>query len=354
MKQLTKPLVILAFVIIISTAIVRIYSSGETVADYARKNPAIAYASPDASPMPSAMPVPTELPSAATPSGMQSATHSGTQSDVASSESQTAAPSSGTSLPPSSDTAEPSQASASDYSVLPGSAPMEREVYQPDFYKEPLSESLIAYITGISYPVSAAEAEAIAGSSKELPDGTDIVPAVNIIRDGDDIAISYDQLRHLNILYYDFNGEVQIGELICNESIADDLLEIFYELYLNQYPIEKVRLIEEYNGDDTLSMLDNNTSSFNYRLVDGTANLSKHALGLAIDINPFYNPYVVYRKDGTTYISPEGSEIYTDRSQDFPHKIDENDLCYQLFTEHGFTWGGAWNTMKDYQHFQKS
>jgi hypothetical protein len=124
---------------------------------------------------------------------------------------------------------------------------------------------------------------------------------------------------------------------------------------LNEYHIEKIKLIDEYNGDDTASMLDNNTSCFNYRVVDGTTNLSKHALGCAIDINPFYNPYVVFNKDGSgeTYISPKGSEIYADRSADFPYKIDENDLCYKLFKEHGFTWGGDWNSCKDYQHFQK-
>lgn len=78
-------------------------------------------------------------------------------------------------------------------------------------------------------------------------------------------------------------------------------------------------------------MLDNNTSCFNYRIVDGTDHLSKHALGCAIDINPFYNPYVVFGKgeNNETYISPAGSEIYADRSG-FPYKIDENDLCYRL------------------------
>ena len=133
-------------------------------------------------------------------------------------------------------------------------------------------------------------------------------------------------------------------------------MEIFYQLYLNEYQIEKVRLIDEYAGDDTASMLDNNTSCFNYRVVDGTSNLSRHAIGCAIDINPFYNPYVVFNKDGSgeTYISPKGSEIYADRSQNFPYKIDENDLCYQLFKEHGFIWGGNWNSCKDYQHFQKA
>ena len=203
--------------------------------------------------------------------------------------------------------------------------PDSRIVYQEGFYYEELTDEVKERITGISYPVSKSE-------------------------------ITYDDLRYLSVLYYDFNGEVQTGELICNKGIVQDFVEIFYELYQNEYQIEKIRLIDEYQGDDTASMADNNTSCFNYRVVDGTSSLSKHALGCAIDINPFYNPYVVFNRNGSgeTYISPPGSEIYADRSKDFPYKIDENDLCYKLFKEHGFVWGGDWNSCKDYQHFQKT
>ncbi len=199
----------------------------------------------------------------------------------------------------------------------------ERTTYQDGFFYEPLNETVKQRITGISYPEEGC-------------------------------TIAYEDLNYVGLLYVDFNGEVQEGELICNKAIAQDMVEIFYELYQNDYRIERIRLIDEYNGDDTLSMLDNNTSCFNYRVVDGTTTLSKHALGCAVDINPFYNPYVVFNKDGSgeTYISPKGSEIYADRSLDFPYKIDETDLCYKLFTEHGFTWGGNWNSSKDYQHFQ--
>ena len=202
---------------------------------------------------------------------------------------------------------------------------------------------MVARITGISYPVPETIAPALS------------IQAVNTVSDNEKLAVSYDDLRYLSVLYYDFQGEVQTGELICNKGIAQDLAEIFHELYLNEYQIEKIRLIDDYKGDDTASMADNNTSCFNYRVVDGTDSLSKHALGCAIDINPFYNPYVVFNKGGSgeTYISPAGSEIYADRSQDFPYKIDENDLCYKLFKQHGFTWGGNWNSCKDYQHFQK-
>ena len=130
--------------------------------------------------------------------------------------------------------------------------------------------------------------------------------------------------------------------------------EIFHELYYNEYQIERMVLIDEYDGDDTASMEDNNTSCFNYRVVEGSSSLSKHAYGLAIDVNPFYNPYVTYEKDGTEKVSPVAALGYADRSVNFPYKIDEEDLCCRLFKEHGFIWGGNWNSLKDYQHFQKT
>ena len=274
MDKWIKPLGLLAFIILVCSVLVRVLTNGETLSEYADTNPDIAYATP--APTPSASPMPEA-------------------------------------------TAQPFGTPESSESIH----------YKEGFFYQPLTDDIIARITGISYPVSENE----------------ISP----------LAISYEDLRYLNVLYYDFNGEVQSGELICNQEIAHDLVEIFYELYRNEYQIEKIRLIDEYGGDDTASMLDNNTSCFNYRVVDGTDSLSKHAIGCAIDINPFYNPYVVFNKDGSgkTYISPEGSEIYADRSQNFPYKIDENDLCYKLFKEHGFTWGGDWNSCKDYQHFQK-
>ena len=166
--------------------------------------------------------------------------------------------------------------------------------------------------------------------------------------------ICYDDLKYLNVLYVDFDGETQVGEIVCNAAIAEDLTEIFHELYKADYRIERIRLIDEYNADDNLSMEDNNTSSFCYRVVENTTRLSNHAYGMAIDINPFYNPYVVYNSEGTS-ITPVGSEIYADRSDAVmnPYRIDKNDLAYKLFKEHDFTWGGDWNSCKDYQHFEK-
>ena len=77
-------------------------------------------------------------------------------------------------------------------------------------------------------------------------------------------------------------------------------------------------------------------------------NLSKHARGLAIDINTLYNPYIKTLDDGTLLIQPATAKAYCDRSWDFPYKIDHEDLCFRLFTEAGFEWGGDWTTRKDY------
>lgn len=202
----------------------------------------------------------------------------------------------------------------------------DRITYKDGFYYEPLSSELIDKITGCSYPV---------------------------LEDGETIEISYEDLSYLVVQYVGFDYESHQGEIICNKAIAPDLVEIFYELYRNEYQIESIALIEEYNGDDLASCTANNTSCFNYRKAVGSNSLSKHALGLAIDINPFYNPYVTYNKDGSENVYPETAADYADRSKNFPYKIDENDLCYKLFKEHGFTWGGHWNSLKDYQHFQK-
>lgn len=199
----------------------------------------------------------------------------------------------------------------------------DRVTWQEGFYYESLSDTVKERITGISYPA-----------------------------DDNNAAISYDMLRYVNVLYYDFQGETQTGELICHKAIAQDLVEIFYELYEARYPIERIALIDAYQGDDELSMQDNNTSCFNYR-TRPSGKLSNHAYGLALDLNPLYNPYVASRSDGSTNIAPAGSEDYVDRSRSFDYKIDKDDLAFRLFTEHGFTWGGSWRSVKDYQHFEK-
>ncbi len=166
----------------------------------------------------------------------------------------------------------------------------------------------------------------------------------------EDCTIPMADLRYLQITYVNFDGETALGEMVCNQAIAQDLLEIFESLYEAEYQIGSIHLVDDFDADDERSMEANNTSAFNFRYIAGTHKLSNHAQGLAVDINPLFNPYV--NKKGE--ISPEGAQDYADRSAEFAHKITKEDLAYQLFCEHGFTWGGDWKSVKDYQHFEKS
>lgn len=165
-------------------------------------------------------------------------------------------------------------------------------------------------------------------------------------------------LRYVKVLHYNFEHEIQVGELIVNEKIADDCVKIFEELFSAEYEIESMYLIDRYwDGDgvdaDTSSVEDNNTASFNYRVVPGSTNLSNHARGLAIDVNPLQNPYVKYKADGSFAKYYKDMEKYIDRNSGKEHIITHEDLCYQVFRKYGFTWGGDWNSCKDYQHFEK-
>ena len=169
----------------------------------------------------------------------------------------------------------------------------------------------------------------------------------------DNCPIPLDDLRLLHVLHKDLQGNTHTGEMVCNKYIASDVLEIFKALYEAGYSIERVKLVDEYNADDETSMRDNNSSSFNFRFISHTTRISKHGLGLAVDINTLYNPYIK-TVDGKLYIEPATAKEYTDRSKSFPYKIESGDLCYKLFTERGFEWGGEWKTVKDYQHFEVS
>lgn len=163
--------------------------------------------------------------------------------------------------------------------------------------------------------------------------------------------IPREDLRYVHVLHKTLDGGTKEGELVCHNIIAQDLLEIFLELYLRDYPIEKICLVDDYDADDEKSMTDNNSSCFNYRTISFSNKISKHGLGVAVDINPLYNPYVK-TVDGRQNVEPLAGKPYLNRDADFPYKIDENDLCYRLFTEHGFEWGGEWTSCKDYQHFE--
>lgn len=150
------------------------------------------------------------------------------------------------------------------------------------------------------------------------------------------------------VTYLGFDNKSHIGQIIVNKKVDKDVIEIFKYLYKCKYKIEKIRLIDEYYGKDELSMADNNTSCFCYRMINNKQKLSYHSLGLAIDINPLYNPYIVGDK-----VYPRNGKKYVDRSKDDSRFIKKDDLIYNAFKKRGWKWGGNFKKRKDYQHFYK-
>lgn len=188
------------------------------------------------------------------------------------------------------------------------------------FYAEPLSDAVFQRMVGCSYRAGA--------------------------------PVSREELRYLRLLHCDAEGQTRVGELVCHQTIADSLLAIFRALYEAGYPIERMQLIDDFEADDNRSMEANNSSSFNFRPMVGSSKLSKHSYGLAIDINPLYNPYVK-RTAERLIVEPASAAPYVERTREFPYKLTADDLCVRLFKAHGFTWGGDWRSLKDYQHFEK-
>ena len=165
-------------------------------------------------------------------------------------------------------------------------------------------------------------------------------------------TIPLSELRYIKALHITQHGVIMLGEMVVNRAIAQDVVTILRRLYDQGYPIERMVLVDEYNADDELSMRANNSSAFNYRHTPGGTRLSAHSRGMAVDINPLYNPYVKHYPD-RIYVAPATAGEYVNRYGAFPYKIERDDICCRLFLEHGFEWGGDYKSIKDYQHFEK-
>ena len=161
--------------------------------------------------------------------------------------------------------------------------------------------------------------------------------------------LALEDIRIISLLHFDENGTVKKGELVVSHTAAEDLGRVFGKLYEERFPIHKMVSVEHYGGSDDLSMKDNNTSALNCRVVKGSKTWSEHSKGLAIDINPLWNPYVRGRR-----VEPDTARPFADRTLGQEGMIHHSSSVVQLFKGIGWRWGGYWRKSKDYQHFSKS
>ena len=155
----------------------------------------------------------------------------------------------------------------------------------------------------------------------------------------------------VEVLYYSFDGKIHQGQLVIDKKLIEDIQEVFRAALEKKFPVASVIPISSdqflKNGkwnEDEQSMLANNTSAFNYRTVTGVNSLSKHAYGFAIDINPLQNPYI----KGSIVLPP--GAVYDTRK---PGTLSNDCPVVKTFMRLGWSWGGNWKSLKDYQHFEK-
>jgi len=162
----------------------------------------------------------------------------------------------------------------------------------------------------------------------------------------EDCPVTLDELSYLTMTHYGFDGEFHMGEMIVNSSVADDVVDVFRRLHEARFPIEQMRVIDEFELDLPPTGDWNDTTSFVCRPTVNSERWSQHAFGLAIDVNPFHNPYL---KEGL--VIPELASAYLDRDDVRPGMVARDDVVFAAFSDIGWTWGGDWNTLKDWMHF---
>lgn len=187
------------------------------------------------------------------------------------------------------------------------------------------------------------------GKKISVPDSNKVVTdshcSLKEALSGIDIPVRIRKLLTIvTVYYYSFDGRLHKGQVVINKNLAKDIKDIFSKIKEKKFPVGKVIPIYKYDWNDKASMKDNNTSAFNYRVIKGTKELSKHATGRAIDINPKLNPQI---KNGI--ISPKGSSYKIS----LPGTISDSSFIVKAFLAKDWRWGGNWKHSKDYQHFEK-
>ncbi|MGH9246635.1 MAG: M15 family metallopeptidase [Acidimicrobiales bacterium] len=164
-----------------------------------------------------------------------------------------------------------------------------------------------------------------------------------------DCPVTLEQLRYVTVSFWGFDDRPHTGELLVNAEVADDVAGVFRGLYDARFPIEEMRIIRAEELDAPPTGDGNATTAFVCRPAVGGSSWSQHAFGLAIDINPFHNPY--RRGD---LVLPELASAYVDRDHDRPGMIQPQGPVTVAFDAIGWGWGGRWSSLLDYMHFSRS
>jgi hypothetical protein len=161
--------------------------------------------------------------------------------------------------------------------------------------------------------------------------------------------VGLEELRYLTVTFWGFDDRAHTGELIVHRRVAEDVTGVFERLFRARFPIEELRVIRAGEPEAPPTGDGNTSTGFVCRETTLGASWSQHAYGLAVDINPFHNPYT--RGDA---VVPELATAYLDRDRHRPGMIRRGDVVTGAFADIGWGWGGHWQSAKDWMHFSES
>ncbi len=188
-------------------------------------------------------------------------------------------------------------------------------------------------------------------TGEEFEFTTGPVPAEVLARSSwsPECPVAAEDLAYLTMSHYGFDGRLHTGEMIVNAAVAANIVEVFRALHAARFPIEEMRVIRAAEIDAPPTGDGNVTTSFVCRPAVGATNWSQHAYGLAIDVNPFHNPYLKGER-----VLPELAEAYLDRDRVRPGMVLPGDAVTEAFAAIGWHWGGEWRTLVDWMHFSQN
>jgi hypothetical protein len=162
----------------------------------------------------------------------------------------------------------------------------------------------------------------------------------------EDCPVGLAQLRYVTVTFWGFDERRHTGELLLHRRVARDVVGVFRQLHRARFPIEEMRVVAAPELDAPPTGDGNNTTSFVCRPSRGSTRWSQHAYGLAVDVNPFHNPYI--RGD---LVLPELASAYGNRDRRRPGMVVAGGVVTRAFAAIGWGWGGDWSSLRDWMHF---
>lgn len=171
-----------------------------------------------------------------------------------------------------------------------------------------------------------------------------------------------------DIEYYGLDGKLRNnGRIVVMDVVAESIIKILDDLKKIKFPFYKIGSNSGYKTVNywfffkkKIPITDYNyTAAYSCRAMASGGNKSIHSYGLAIDVNPLFNPYLhINHKDKkVSFIIPKDGIYYLNMIKErldkptIAGKIDQK--VVDIFKYHGWSvWGGYWDFPIDSMHFQ--